>query len=74
MGPIICTYPLELVHLDFLTIGKEGSDKNKCIDETDHFMHYTQAFITPKQMAPCVAKNILGKFSCSLWMARQNYL
>ena len=28
MKSIICTYPLELVHLDFLTIGKEGSDKN----------------------------------------------
>ena len=28
MKSIICMYPLELVHLDFLTIGKEGSDKN----------------------------------------------
>ena len=24
MKSIICTYPLELVHLDFLTIGKRG--------------------------------------------------
>ena len=25
--PIHCTCPLELVHIDFLTIGKEGTDK-----------------------------------------------
>ena len=27
LKPIHCTYPLELVHIDFLTIGKEGTDK-----------------------------------------------
>ena len=38
MKLIICTYPLELVHLDFLTIGKEGSDKNvNVLMITDHF-------------------------------------
>ena len=29
LKPISCTYPLELVHLDFLTIGKEGTEKPK---------------------------------------------
>ena len=49
MKSIICTYPLELIHLDFLTIGKEGSDKNVNIFViTDHFTRYSQAFITPK--------------------------
>ena len=38
MKPIIGTYPLELVHLDFLTISKEGLDKNINIPViTDHF-------------------------------------
>ena len=27
MKSIHCTYLLELVHIDFLTIGKEGTDK-----------------------------------------------
>ena len=27
LKPIHCTYPLELVHIDFLTIGKEDTDK-----------------------------------------------
>ena len=57
--PIICTYPFELVHLDFLTIGKEGSDKNVI---TDHFTWYSQAFITAKQTAPCVAKTLWENF------------
>ena len=43
MKSIICTYPLELVHLDFLTIGKEGSDKNvNVLMVTDHFTWYSQ--------------------------------
>ena len=38
MKSIICTYPLKLVHLNFLTIGKEGSDKNvNILVITDHF-------------------------------------
>ena len=61
MKSIICTYPLELVHLDFLTIGKEGSGKNINIPMiTDHFTQYSQAFIMPKQTAPCVAKSLWG--------------
>ena len=27
MKPIFCTYPMKLVHLDFLTIGHPESDK-----------------------------------------------
>ena len=49
MTLISCTYPLELVHLDFLTIGKERSDKNvNIVVITNHFMWYSQAFITLK--------------------------
>ena len=60
---IICTYPLELIHLDFLTIGKEGSDKNiNILVITDHFIRYSQAFIMPKQTGPCVAKTLLENF------------
>ena len=63
MKSIICTYPLELVHLDFLTIGKEGSDKNvNILVITDHFTQYSQAFIMPKQTAPCIAKTLWKNF------------
>ena len=57
MKSIICNYPLKLVHLDFLTIGKESSDKNvNILVITDHFTGYSQALIMPKQTPPCVAK------------------
>ena len=63
MKLIICTYPLELVHLGFLTIGKEGSDKNvNVLMIMDHFTRYSQAFITPRQTAPCVAKMLWENF------------
>ena len=63
MKSIICTYPLEMIHLDFLTIGKEGSNKNiNILAITDHFMQYSQAFIMPKQTAPCVAKMLWENF------------
>ena len=48
--PISTTHPLELVHMDFLTIefGKTDKDGNILV-VTDHFTHYAQAFITPSQ-------------------------
>ena len=50
--PITTTHPLELVHMDFLTIklGMTGKDVNILV-VTDHFTHYAQAFITPLQTA-----------------------
>ena len=63
MKSINCTYPLELIYLDFLTIGKEGSNKNvNILVITDHFTRYSQTFITPKQTAPCVAKTLWENF------------
>ena len=50
--PITTTHPLELVHMDFLTIesGKTGKDVNILV-VTDHFTHYAQAFVTLSQKA-----------------------
>ena len=50
--PITTTHPLELVHMDILTIksGKAGKDVNTLV-VTDHFTHYAQAFVTPTQTA-----------------------
>ena len=63
MKPIHCTYPLELVHLDFWTIRKEGTEKAiNLMVITDHFTRYAQAYITPKQTAPVVAKTLWDQF------------
>ena len=51
------------MHLDFLTIGKEGTEKAiNIMVITDHFTRYAQAYITPKQTAPVVAKTLWDQF------------
>ena len=63
MQSIEVSYPLELVHLDFLSIesGKNQKDVNVLVI-MDHFMRYTQVFITPLQTAGMAAKMLLEKF------------
>ena len=59
LQPIHCTYSLELIHIDFLTIGKEGTEKaTNVMVVTDHFTRY----ITPKQTALVVAKTLWDQF------------
>ena len=64
MQPIVVSYPLELVHLDFLTLGGK-TDDNKSINVlivTDHFTKYAQAYVTPKQTAAIIAKSLWENF------------
>ena len=50
MQPILVSYPMELIHLDFLTLGgKTGDTKStNILAVTGHFTKYAQAYITPK--------------------------
>ena len=51
------------MHLDFLTIGKEGTEKAiNIMVVTNHFTRYAQAYITPKQTVPVVAKTLWDRF------------
>ena len=66
LNPVIATRPLELVHIDYLTIeapanSKSGKDVNVLII-TDHFTRYAQAHITSSQKAPIVAKTLWDQF------------
>ena len=49
MHPILVSYPLELAHLDFLTLGGKADDNRKVniFIVTDHFTKYAQAYIMP---------------------------
>ena len=68
MSTITATYPLELVHLDYLTIGEKSSDKMvNILVITDHFTRYTQANGTRD------CKSFLGTVSGPLWVAIQNH-
>ena len=66
LNPIIATRPLELVHIDYLTIEPPPNSKsNKDINIliiTDHFTRYAQAHITSSQKAPVVAKMLWDHF------------
>ena len=66
LNPIIATRPLELVHIDYLTIeaptnSRSEKDVNVLII-TDHFTQYAQAHITSSQKALVVAKTLWEHF------------
>ena len=66
LNRIIATRPLELVHIDYLTIeppanSKYDKDVNVLII-TNHFTRYAQAHITSSQKASVVAKTLWDHF------------
>ena len=55
---------MELVHLDFLTLGGKA-DYSRSVNiliVTDHFTKYVQAYVTPKQTAVVVAQILCEDF------------
>ena len=59
---IVVSYPMELVHLDFMSIPSR-SDKNiNILVVTDHFTRLGQAFVIPTLTASVVAKVLWEKF------------
>ena len=66
LNPVIVTRPLELVHIDYLTIkaptnSKSSKDVNVLII-MDHFTRYAQAHITSSQKASFVARTLWDQF------------
>ena len=46
--PLEVTHPLELIHMDYLKIESNQSDKDvHILIVADHFTRFAQAFITP---------------------------
>ena len=64
MQPILVSYLMELIHLDFLTLGGKAGDakSTNILVVTDHFTKYAQAYITPKQAAIVVALTLWENF------------
>ena len=62
LKPLQASYPLELIHMDFLKIsGKEDKNANVLVI-TDHFTRYAQAYVTGNQQATTAAKVFIDKF------------
>ena len=60
--PITATYPLELVHLDFLSIGGKDDKMKSVLVVTDHFTRYAQCYVTKNQTALTVATELVNKY------------
>ena len=60
--PITATYPLELVHLDFLSIGGKDDKMKSVLVVTDHFTHYAQCYVTKNQTVLTVATELVNKY------------
>ena len=66
LNPIIATRPLELVHIDYLTIKAPANSRSEkdvnVLIITDHFTQYAQAHITSSQKASVVTKTLWEHF------------
>ena len=72
MTPISTSYPLELVHLDFLTIGHGDKTANVLV-VTDHFTRYIfTGLCSTKTDSSSYSKNSMGEFSGTLWVANKH--
>ena len=58
ISQIDASYPLELIHIDYLKIGGKKDDRKdtNVLIVTDHFTRYTQAYVTSSQTAVTTAK------------------
>ena len=62
MENVEATYPIELVHMDYLTIDvNEGGKDVHILVITDHFTQYVQAIVTSSQTARYTAQNVWDK-------------
>ena len=64
MKTITVSYPLKLIHRDFLTTGtrNDGNKNVSVLIVMDHFTRYVVVYVTPKQTAPIVAKVLWENF------------
>ena len=64
MKIITASYPLKLIHLDFLMTGtrNDGNKNVSALIVKDHFTRYAAAYVMPKQTAPVVAKVLWENF------------
>ena len=63
MENVDATYPMELVHVDYLTIeATEGGKDVHILVITNHFTRYAQAIVTSLQTAKYTAQNLWNKF------------
>ena len=74
LHPITASYPMELIHMDFMTIGDVDRPKTNILVVTDHFTRYAQAYVTTNQTAATVARTVCDKFFSHYgWPGKDSY-
>ena len=61
MEPIVCTQPMELVHVDYVGMEVTVAAKDILV-VVDHFTHYVQAFVTKNHTAHTTARVLYNNF------------
>ena len=67
LKPLLATHPIELVHLDYLTIERKDQVVNILVF-TDHFTRFSQPFVTPNQTAAVKAKTLWEHYFVYYWI------
>ena len=67
MEPILCTQPMELVHIDYVGMEVTVATQEKPVVKNvlvvvDHFTRYVQAFVTNNHMAHTMARVLYNNF------------
>ena len=67
MEPILCTQPMELVHIDYVGMGVTVASQEKLVVKNvlvivDHFTRYLQAFVTNNYTAHTTARVLYNNF------------
>ena len=76
MEPILCTEPLDLVHIDYVSMEVTVGIKEKLVIKNvlvveDHFTHYTQAYITNNHTVRMTAHILYNEFFLVFGFPRQ---
>ena len=67
MNPILCTEPMELVHIDYVGMEVTVAAKEKPVVKNvlvvvDHFTHYVQAYVTKNHTARTTARVLYNNY------------
>ena len=64
LQPILVSQPLELVHLDYLSLEPSKGNIENVLVITDHFTRYALAYASKTQTAQATARILLDNFIC----------
>ena len=74
LQPIVANQPMELVHMDFLSIEPSNRNIENVLVITDHFTRYAQAYPSKPQTAQAAAKILWEILLAIIAFQRNSYL